>query len=188
LNIYIFFSLILVLGGGIFSLNNNNIYSQEPQNFEEYNSDLLDVTLQYPLEWKNVITEEELTLGEEGNRISFDLPFTKEGVFVILEKETEFDKLNEVELENLRQTIDIASSGVGEYDIIEVVPTTLDNHNATKLRFDNQYSVEKNSILQIVSLVDGKEYLITYRTDSGSFNKYLPTIENMIKSIKITED
>ncbi len=133
MNIYIFFSLILVLGGGIFSLNNNNIYSQEPQNFEEYNSDLLDVTLQYPLEWKNVITEEELTLGEEGNRISFDLPFTKEGVFVILEKETEFDKLNEVELENLRQTIDIASSRVGEYDIIEVVPPTLDNHNATKL-------------------------------------------------------
>ena len=62
-----------------------------------------------------------------------NVPFTKEGVFVILEKETEFDKLNEVELENLRQTIDIASSGVGEYDIIEVVPTTLDNHNATKL-------------------------------------------------------
>ena len=88
----------------------------------------------------------------------------------------------------MRQTIDIASSGVGEYDIIEVVPTTLDNHNATKLRFDNQYSVGKNSILQIVSLVDGKEYLITYRTDSDSFSKYLPTIENMIKSIKITED
>jgi hypothetical protein len=53
-------------------------------------------------------------LGEKGNKISFDLPFTKEGVFVILEKETEFDKLSQIELENLKQTIDLASSGASD--------------------------------------------------------------------------
>lgn len=160
-------------------------YAQQP--FEEYNSDLLGVSFQYPQGWENVITEEKLTTDSEGNRISFDLPFTKEGVFVILEKETDLDKLSDLEMEELKGLVNLGFSDISDYDIIEIVPTTLDNHNATKLRYDNKYNVQSNSILQIVSLIDGKEYLITYRTDSNSFNKYLPTIEQMIQSIKIKE-
>lgn len=179
-----FISVILALIG-LVPVASTLVYAQEL--FEEYNSDLLEVSFQYPQGWENVITEEKLTTGTEGNRISFDLPFTKEGVFVILEEETELDKLSQLEMEELKGLVNLGFSEISEYDIIEVVPTTLDNHNATKLRYDNKYDVQSNSILQIISLIDGKEYHITYRTDSDSFNKYLPTVEKMIQSIKIKE-
>lgn len=180
------FILVILALIGLVHVTSTLVYGQQP--LEEYNSDLLDLTFQYPQGWENVITEEKLTTtGTEGNRISFDLPFTKEGVFVILEEETDLDKLSQLEMEELKGLVNLGFSEISEYDIIEIVPTTLDNHNATKLRYDNKYDVQSNSILQIIALIDGKEYHITYRTDSDSFNKYLPTIEQMIQSIKIKE-
>ena len=85
--------LLLLAFTALVHVTYTHVYAQQP--FEEYNSDLLGVSFQYPQGWENVITEEKLTTDSEGNRISFDLPFTKEGVFVILEKETDLDKLSD---------------------------------------------------------------------------------------------
>ena len=55
-----FISVILALIG-LVPVVSTLVYAQEL--FEEYNSDLLEVSFQYPQGWENVITEEKLTTG-----------------------------------------------------------------------------------------------------------------------------
>ena len=44
---------------------------------------------------------------------------------------------------------------------------------------------KKEKVIQIVSLINGKNYSIVYKISEEMFDKYLPTIEKIIDSIQV---
>ncbi|MEH2171169.1 MAG: PsbP-related protein [Nostoc sp.] len=64
--------------------------------------------------------------------------------------------------------------------------TTLSNFNAYKLTYYRQEGQCKLQVMEIGTVRNGKVYFITYTAESAKYSQYLPPVEAMIESFKIT--
>ena len=150
------------------------------EEFKEYESDLLGIKLSFPAEWEDVMTEETLDTfndGDESYRISFDVPFTKDGTVTILVKESEVDSLSKLKTKQIS-----SATMFGDVDIIDIGSTAFADNDGAEILYTRD---NENKIMQVVSLIDDQSYSFVYRTNIDKFDEYLPIAEQILNSIQL---
>ncbi|MGD1836990.1 MAG: hypothetical protein ACPKPY_02895 [Nitrososphaeraceae archaeon] len=163
------------------------------QEFKEYESKFLGIKLQFPVEWENTMSEEEIIdfVSDDvtGKKISFGISDTENGLPLLIEnvltisvRETDATNLLELQTETLEpfQTL----GKFMNYDLLETINITLNKYEAAKFIHTQEIN-EKEKVMQIVSLINSKNYSIVYKIHEELFDKYLETIEKIINSIQI---
>jgi hypothetical protein len=85
-------------------------------------------------------------------------------------------------IENLKQSLI-------DFEIKESTTITIAGSNpAHKIVYTHKEEEDngKTKIMQVLMIKSDKVYLITYTAEQGKYDTYLPTIQNMINSLKIT--
>ncbi|MGD1838331.1 MAG: hypothetical protein ACPKPY_09795 [Nitrososphaeraceae archaeon] len=173
--IYIVLSVVLVT-----SLISTTFAEKE---FTEYESDLLGIQLSFPQDWEKIMNEETLDWSDEkSDRISFNFD---ENTFVVLVKDSDKETLQEIIQDSVDSSHRMSSYSESEMNLIDLTDTTLSGERAKKTIFEQTIFGKSSKVLQVKSLVDGKEYTITYRSNIDKFDEHLSNVEKIIDSIKI---
>ena len=147
------------------------------QQFQNYQSPTLGVSIQYPSDWK---------LLEESND---KLRFIKQEGFVTAE-------LNVKEIDQSDATLpEYASTRVNElrtqrpdFQLLSFEPTMISNDiPAQKVvyTFEREEDGKTNKVMRIWSINEGKLYTLAYIAESSQYDQYLPIFQKMVDSFHI---
>ena len=161
--------------------NNTNVH------FLTYQNSTDGIKIQYPSNWKKV--EHGDNAGIPSHTIEFLSPMTANDTF----QENVFVKVDPFP-QSLRQLV------VGEVDgfkthtvnfmLLNSVPSTLDGNPAQILVFKYSNFLPQFNTLKamiVLTVKDQKAYAISYVAESSKYSEYLPTIQEMINSFRITK-
>jgi tetratricopeptide (TPR) repeat protein len=158
------------------STSNNNAQCTTEEQLCTYENPYLRIKMQYPSSW---LKEENTT----DNSVDFSSPLN-DAALLIYHFDPQSRPLNEIVdsiIENFRQSLP-------DFTLIESRPTTIaGNNSAHMLAFS--YSYENSVTIQALKflMIKGNVgYEITYQAEQSKYLNYLPTIQNMIKSMKFS--
>lgn len=185
-------SLLILVSLSVVKINAQQQTVNENINFTSYNNTELGIYLQYPANWSKM----EEKFDDNVNVISFkstpenDTDTFTENVNIAIEP-----LQNEsITLEEYSNTTLAALSNVFEnFSLINKENTNLDGVPAIKIIFSiTQPQITDQSrdidtikqipmkIMQILSVKEGKAYVIIYSAEEAKYDDYLPIIEKMI--------
>ena len=185
-------SLLILVSLSVVKINAQQQTVNENINFTSYNNTELGIYLQYPANWSKM----EEKFDANVNVISFistpenDTDTFTENVNIAIEP-----LQNEsITLEEYSNTTLAALSNVFEnFSLISKENTNLDGVPAIKIIFSiTQTQITDQSrdidtikqipmkIMQILSVKEGKAYVIIYSAEEAKYDDYLPIIEKMI--------
>lgn len=185
-------SLLILVSLSVVKINAQQQTVNENINFTSYNNTELGIYLQYPANWSKM----EEKFDDNVNVISFistpenDTDTFTENVNIAIEP-----LQNEsITLEEYSNTTLAALSNVFEnFSLISKENTNLDGVPAIKIIFSiTQPQITDQSrdidtikqipmkIMQILSVKEGKAYVIIYSAEEAKYDDYLPIIEKMI--------
>ncbi len=139
-----------------------------------YENPYLPIKMQYPSSWQK---EENAT----DNSIRFSSPLNDALFTVIGYSNLQNRPLNEIVdsiIENMRQNL-------SDFTLIESGPTTIAGNNSAYMVVFS-YSQGTIQVLKFIMIKDNIAYEITYQADESKYLNYMPTIQNMIKSMKFS--
>ncbi len=170
---------VIAASAAIFSIPN------KIEDFSTYDKSNLGITIKYPQNWErqdinNIFTKE---------LVSFSIPQSedkdnfKEKVVLSIE---EYSKSLNQSKDDFTKEINKALSAV---EIVETTPTTLAYKPAFKIIYTGKDEEKKLNLknLQIWTLKNNKAYIITYSAEQEDYDKYIATVEEMIKTFEISE-
>lgn len=185
-------SLLILVSLSVVKINAQQQTVNENINFTSYNNTELGIYLQYPANWSKM----EEKFDANVNVISFistpenDTDTFTENVNIAIEP-----LQNEsITLEEYSNTTLVALSNVFQnFSLISKENTNLDGVPAIKIIFSiTQPQITDQSrdidtikqipmkIMQILSVKEGKAYVIIYSAEEAKYDDYLPIIEKMI--------
>jgi eukaryotic-like serine/threonine-protein kinase len=175
------FTLLGITSVGLFLFLNK---SQDISKYQSYKNNNLGIKIKYPSNWEqqninNPLTQEIVTF--LSNEVSSN---------TIKEKLT-------ISINNYSGTLDESQkyftqdikNRITEANIIDNNPedksATLANKEARKIFFTGKDGNNILKNLQVWTLKGDKAYVLIYTADKDDFDKFLPSVENMIKSFEI---
>jgi eukaryotic-like serine/threonine-protein kinase len=152
-------------------------------NFTTFENPKFGLKIQYPANWAKEITDDP----DLGQDVTFLVPGSqiKYGEKVsIMVNANQTGPLNEI-VRNLISFNQNENNALGNYKVIESVPTTLNGLNAHKLV--TTYTDPKFKIInsmQVMALKGDKLYEILYTSNPAKYQTLLPIVQQMIDSFQ----
>jgi hypothetical protein len=147
------------------------------QQFQNYQSPTLGVSIQYPSDWK---------LLEESND---KLRFIKQEGFVTADLNVEDIDQSDATLPEYANTrVNELRTQRPDFQLLSFEPTMISNDiPAQKVvyTFDREEDGKTNKVTRIWSINEGKIYTLAYIAESSQYDQYLPTLQKMVDSFHI---
>ena len=147
------------------------------QQFQNYQSPTLGVSIQYPSDWK---------LLEESND---KLRFVKQEGFVTADVNVEEIDQSDATLPEYANTrVNELRTQRPDFQLLSFEPTMISNDiPAQKVvyTFDREEDGKTNKVMRIWSINEGKIYTLAYIAESSQYDRYLPAFQKMVDSFDI---
>ena len=81
--------------------------------------------------------------------------------------------------------IDLLNKIFERFNLTDITSTTLAGNPAQRIEYTARQDQVDLTFIQIVTIKDGKEYIITFGAAKGQFQNDVPTVQKMIDSFRI---
>jgi hypothetical protein len=154
-----------------------SVLGQTQQQFQNYQSPTLGVSIQYPSDWE---------LLEESND---KLRFIKQEGFVTADLNVEEIDQSDMTLREYTNTrVNELRTQRPSFQLLSSEPTMISNNiPAQKVvyTFEREEDGNTNKVMRIWSINEDKLYTLAYIADSSQYDRYLPAFQRMVDSFSI---
>jgi hypothetical protein len=186
---YISFSIpVIFISSIIIILSHipNLVYTQNADNiFSTYQNSTYDITIKYPHNWD--IDESGGIENTDADIVTFSSPNQNDTATVDIHQDLPENGTRGIS-GYLMSEISIYKNNLNNFKVIESsIGNSLTGNNAYKLIYT--YTNEDGSKMkdmEIGTLIGNKIYYIAYDVEEPIFDSYLPIVQNMIGSFKVT--
>ena len=189
-NMNIHFYLILFIISSLFLLNTpfRHIRAQELEN--TYVNENCGVSINYLQDWK---AEQSDFVFEDKSKTLADIN-TQDGDIFTLNIAIENMGLAKKSMDEISEFMRDFITMSGESEILSSEITEINGFPAYKVTYvegvPGKYEFQKDKFhtMEVLIIAHDREYLLTFEeTDETEFDKYAPIVEQMVKTIKITQ-
>jgi YVTN family beta-propeller protein len=167
--------------------NKNQLYNKtdiindfNASRFLTYENSTFKLKMQYPFNWQKINEDENSIIFRPPSKLNSDVDGTSILVRVINSTYLSNEKIASIDINDYRRNFT-------NFSIVDSGVVNLSGHSAYKVVFTYKDKVEYK-VLQFWSIIGSNTYSIIYKAEINTFPFYIPIIQKMVSSVKITVD